>query len=44
MVTQRAVYVYNEFIYVFGIWIIAIILLLIQQNQTKYKEKKECFL
>lgn len=40
MVTQRAVYVYNEFIYVFGIWIIAIILLLIQQNQQNIKKKR----
>lgn len=40
MVTQRAVYVYNEFIYVLGIWIIAIILLLIQQNQYDIKKKR----
>ena len=40
MVTQRAVYVYNEFIYVLGIWIIAIILLLIQQNQQDIKKKR----
>ena len=40
MVTQRAVYVYNEFIYVLGIWIIAIILLLIQQNQQDIRKKR----
>lgn len=40
MVTQRAVYVYNEFIYVFGIWVIAIILLLLQQNQKNVKKKR----
>lgn len=40
MVTQRAVYVYNEFVYVLGIWVIAIILLLLQQNQNNVKKKR----